>query len=249
MKLKDKVAIVTGGGQGIGEGIAMKLAREGAHVAIADLNLETANAVAEKVKALGCKAIGIQTDVTSSASVNAMVQQVVSALGTVDILVNNAGYVAPMMRNFTKETEDYWNQVIAVCLNGVIYCSRAVVDTMIAKQSGKIISIASDAARVGQQGQAVYSGAKGGVVAFSKAIAKELARYNINVNCIAPGATNTPAFQQAPAEMREAAAKIYPLRRVAEVEDIANAVAFLASDEAAFITGQIISVSGGYTMC
>jgi len=249
MKLKDKVAIVTGGGQGIGEGIALKLAREGANIAIADLNLETANGVAKKIAELGRKSIAVQTDVTSGASVNAMAQEVISKLGTIDILVNNAGYVAPMMRNFTKETEDYWNQVIAVCLNGVILCSRAVVDTMIAKESGKIISIASDAARVGQQGQAVYSGAKGGVVAFSKAIAKELARYKINVNCIAPGATNTPAFQQAPAEMREAAAKIYPLRRVAEVEDIANAVAFLASDEASFITGQILSVSGGYTMC
>ncbi len=249
MKLVDKIAIVTGGGQGIGEGIALKLAREGAHVAVADLNIETANGVAKKIIELGRKAIAVQTDVTNSASVNAMAQEVLSKFGTIDILVNNAGYVAPMMRNFTKETEDYWNQVIAVCLNGVILCSRAVVDTMIAKESGKIVSIASDAARVGQQGQAVYSGAKGGVVAFSKAIAKELARYKINVNCIAPGATNTPAFQQAPAEMREAAAKIYPLRRVAEVEDIANAVAFLASDEAAFITGQIISVSGGYTMC
>jgi 2-hydroxycyclohexanecarboxyl-CoA dehydrogenase len=119
---------------------------------------------------------------------------------------------------------------------------------MIAKKSGKIVNIASEAARVGQQGQAVYSGAKGGVVAFAKAIAKELARYNINVNCVAPGATNTPAFAAAPAEMREAAAKIYPLRRVAEVEDIANAVGFLASDEASFITGQVLSVSGGYTM-
>jgi 2-hydroxycyclohexanecarboxyl-CoA dehydrogenase len=249
MKLANKVAIVTGGGQGIGEGVALKLAREGADVAIADLNLETANGVVKKIMELGRKAIAVQTDVTSSASVNAMAQEVISKLGTIDILVNNAGFVAPMMRNFTKETEDYWNQVIAVCLNGVILCSRAVADTMIAKEGGKIISIASDAARVGQQGQAVYSGAKGGVVAFSKAIARELARYKINVNCIAPGATNTPAFQQAPAEMREAAAKIYPLRRVAEVEDIANAVAFLASDEAAFITGQIISVSGGYTMC
>ncbi|HEX2965704.1 MAG TPA: glucose 1-dehydrogenase [Syntrophorhabdaceae bacterium] len=249
MKLLNKVAIVTGGGQGIGEGIALKLAKEGADVAIADLNVETAGGVAKKITELGRKAIAVQTDVTSSASVNAMAQEVINKLGTIDILVNNAGYVAPMMRNFTKETEEYWNQVIAVCLNGVILCSRAVVDTMIAKEGGKIISIASDAARVGQQGQAVYSGAKGGVVAFSKAIARELARYKINVNCIAPGATNTPAFQQAPAEMREAAAKIYPLRRVAEVEDIANAVAFLASDEAAFITGQIISVSGGYTMC
>jgi 2-hydroxycyclohexanecarboxyl-CoA dehydrogenase len=249
MRLVDKVAIVTGGGQGIGEGIALKLAREGANVAIADLNLETASGVAKKIIELGRKAVALQTDVTSSASVNAMAKEVVNKLGTIDILVNNAGYVAPMMRNFTKETEEYWNQVIAVCLNGVILCSRAVVDTMMAKESGKIISIASDAARVGQQGQAVYSGAKGGVVAFSKAIAKELARYKINVNCVAPGATNTPAFQQAPAEMREAAAKIYPLRRVAEVEDIANAVAFLASDEASFITGQILSVSGGYTMC
>jgi 2-hydroxycyclohexanecarboxyl-CoA dehydrogenase len=249
MRLQNKVAIVTGGGQGIGEGICMKLAQEGADVAIADLNLDTANAVVAKVKALGRKAIAVQTDVTSSASVNAMVKQVVSELGTVDILVNNAGYVAPAMVPFIKETEDYWNKVIAVCLNGVIFCSRAVVDTMIEKKGGKIVNIASDAARVGQQGQAVYSGAKGGVVAFAKAIAKELARYNINVNCIAPGATNTPAFQKAPQEMREAAAKMYPLRRVAEVEDIANAVAFLSSDEASFITGQIISVSGGYTMC
>ena len=248
MRLKDKVAIVTGGGQGIGEGIALRLAQEGANVVIADLNLETANSVADKIKALGRQALAIKTDVSNSASVNQMVKQVLSTLGTVDILVNNAGYVAPAMTPFMKETEDYWNKVIAVCLNGVIFCSRAVVDTMIEKKSGKIVNIASEAARVGQQGQAVYSGAKGGVVAFAKAIARELARYNINVNCVAPGATNTPAFAAAPAEMREAAAKIYPLRRVAEVEDIANAVTFLASDEASFITGQVLSVSGGYTM-
>jgi 2-hydroxycyclohexanecarboxyl-CoA dehydrogenase len=177
-----------------------------------------------------------------------MVQQVLKELGTIDILVNNAGYVAPAMTPFIKETEDYWDKVIAVCLKGVILCSRAVADTMIEKKSGKIVNIASDAARVGQFGQAVYSGAKGGVVAFAKAMAREVARYQINVNCIAPGATNTPAFAQAPQEMRDAAAKIYPLKRVAEVEDIANAVAFLASDEAAFITGQTLSVSGGYTM-
>lgn len=248
MKLKEKVAIVTGAGQGIGEGIALKLAQEGANVVIAELNPETAKSVADKVKALGRQAMAIETDVTSSASANQMVQQVLNELGTVDILVNNAGYVAPKMTPFIEETEEYWNKVIAVCLNGVIFCSRAVVETMIEKKSGKIVNIASDAARVGQFGQAVYSGAKGGVVAFAKAIARELARYNITVNCVAPGATNTPAFAQAPQEMREAAAKIYPLKRVAEVEDIANAVAFLSSDEAAFITGQTLSVSGGYTM-
>jgi len=247
MKLEGKVAIVTGAGQGIGRGIALKLAQEGASVAIADLNPETANQVVNEIKELGRKAIAVQTDVTSSASVNQMVQQVLDSFGTVDILVNNAGYVAPKMTPFNKETEDYWDKVIDVCYKGVILCCRAVVDTMIAKKSGKIVNITSDAARVGQSGQAVYSGAKGAVAAFSKAISVELARYNINVNCVAPGATNTPAFAAAPPEMREAAAKMYPLRRVAEVEDIANAVAFLASDEASFITGQQLSVSGGYT--
>jgi 2-hydroxycyclohexanecarboxyl-CoA dehydrogenase len=247
MSFEGKVAIVTGAGQGIGRGIALKLAKNGANVAIADLNMDTANVVAAEVKALGRKSIAVKTDVASSASVNQMVQQVLANLGTIDILVNNAGYVAPAMTPFTKENEEYWSKVIAICYTGMVYCCKAVVDTMIAKKYGKIVSITSDAARVGQSGQAVYSGAKGAVAAFSKAISVELARYNINVNCVAPGATNTPAFAAAPLEMKEAAAKIYPLRRVAEIDDIANAVAFLASDEAGFVTGQQLSVSGGYT--
>lgn len=247
MGFEGKVAIVTGAGQGIGKGIALKLAQKGCNVAIADLNLDTSNAVAKEIIALGRKSIAIKTDVSSSASVNQMVQQVLANLGTVDILVNDAGYVAPMMTPFIKETEEYWNKVISICYTGMVYCCKAVADTMIAKKYGKIVSITSDAARVGQSGQAVYSGAKGAVAAFSKAIAVELARYNINVNCVAPGATNTPAFAAAPAEMREAAAKMYPLRRVAEIDDIANAVTFLASDDASFITGQHLSVSGGYT--
>lgn len=248
MQLKGKVAIVTGGGQGIGEKIALTLAERGADVAIADLNLETAGKVADSIKAMGRKAIAIETDVADSNSVNQMVQQVIKELGGVDILVNNAGYVAPMMRQVIKEDEEYWDKVIAINLKGVILTSRAVIDHMMEKKSGKIVNIASDAARVGQFGQAVYSGAKGGVVAFAKAFAREVAKYQININCVAPGATNTPAFAKAPAEMREAAAKIYPLKRVAETSDIANAVAFLASDEAGFITGQTLSVSGGYTM-
>jgi 2-hydroxycyclohexanecarboxyl-CoA dehydrogenase len=247
MRLEGKVAIVTGGGQGIGRGIALKLAQEGADVCIADLNQETAGTVADEIKALGRKAIAVKTDITVSEQVNKMVQQVVSDLSTVDILVNNAGYVAPMMTPFVKETEDYWNKVIAVCYTGMVLCCKAAADVMIEKKSGKIVSITSDAARIGQSGQAVYSGAKGAVAAFSKAISVELARYNINVNCVAPGATNTPAFQQAPQEMRDAAAKMYPFRRVAEVEDIANAIVFLVSDESSFITGQQLSVSGGYT--
>jgi 2-hydroxycyclohexanecarboxyl-CoA dehydrogenase len=247
MGFEGKVAIVTGAGQGIGRGIALKLAQRGANVAVADLNLDTATAVAKEIQALGRKSLAIKTDVASSPSVSQMVQQVLAGFGTIDILINNAGYVAPAMTPFIKETEDYWNKVISICYTGMVYCCKAVSDSMIAKKYGKIVSITSDAARVGQSGQAVYSGAKGAVAAFSKAISVELARYNINVNCVAPGATNTPAFAAAPAEMKEAAAKMYPLRRVAEIEDIANAVTFLASDEAAFITGQQLSVSGGYT--
>lgn len=247
MSLVGKVAIVTGAGQGIGRGIALKLAERGADVAIADINPNTANAVADEIKAMGRRSIAVETDVASNSSVNRMVQQVLTNLGTVDILVNNAGYTPPTTNPFFKENEELWSKVIAVCYIGMVYCCRAVVDTMIAKTYGKIISITSDAARVGQSGQAVYSGAKSAVAAFSKAISVELASYNINVNCVAPGATNTQAFASASPEMKEDAAKKYPLRRVAEIDDIANAVAFLASDEASFITGQQLSVSGGYT--
>ena len=248
MSFEGKVAIVTGGGQGIGKGIALYLAKLGANVAIVELNMDTAGEVVKEIQGMGRKAIAVHTDVADFEQTKKMADQVIKELGGIDVLVNNAGYVIPEQSLFINEDVPYWQKVISVCYNGVIYCSRSVLDHMIEKKYGKIVSIASDAGRVGQQGQAVYSGAKGAVIAFSKALAREVARYSINVNCVSPGATWGPGMETMPKEMQEKIAKSYLFRRLAQPEDHANAVAFLASDESNYITGQTISVSSGYTM-
>jgi len=248
MEFADKVVIVTGGGQGMGEKIAMTFAKEGASVALLDLNLDTAKAVADQIKADGGKSLAIKTDVGKKAEVDAAIKQVLDTFGTVDILVNNAGFVYAKPSKFWQEDEEYWNKVIDCCYKGVMFCCNAVLPTMMEKKSGKIVSIASDAAKVGQSGQTVYSGAKGAVVAFSKGLAKEVARYGININCVSPGATRTPAFAQMTPEMQSKISDSYLFKRVAEPEDIANAVVFLASSKSCYMTGQNLSVSSGYTM-
>jgi len=248
MKLEGKVAIVTGAGQGIGKGIALKLAQEGADVVIADLNMETAEATAREIEGLGRKALAIKTDVSDSNQIKNMVDQTLAKFGTVDILVNNAAYVSGMPANFVDEKEEYWDKVLSVCLKGYILCSRAALDTMIARKSGRIVNIASDAGRVGQGGQTVYSAAKGGIIAFSKSLAKEVARHGINVNVVSPGATDTPNFQVMPDKMKEMIPKGIPLGRIAKPEDVANMVAFFCSNEADYITGQTMSVNGGFSM-
>ena len=248
MEFSGKVVIVTGGGQGIGKGIALNFAQLGANVAIVDLNMETAGKVVKEIQGLGRKAIAVKTDVANFDETKNMAKQVIDNLGGIDILINNAGYVKPEQSLFIQEDVAYWQKVISICYNGVIYCSRAVLDHMIGKKYGKIISIASDAGRVGQQGQAVYSGAKGAVMAFSKALAREVARYNINVNCVSPGATWGPGMETMPKEMQEKIAHSYLFRRLAQPQDHANAVAFLASDKSNYMTGQTLSVSSGYTM-
>ncbi len=250
MRFEGKVAIVTGSGQGTGEAIAKSFAREGATVIVADVNGETAKKVAEAIKAAKGKAVAMKMDVSQTKEVNEVVQSVIKQFGKIDILVNNAAYERIMP--FVQTTEELWDKIIAVDYKGIVVCTRAVLDGMIQAQSGKIVSISSDAGKVGSSGEAVYSGCKGAIIAFSKTIAREMARYKINVNVVCPGPTMTPAttraLQESP-KLMEALTKAIPFRRIAEPEEIAAAVLFLASDDAKYITGQAISVSGGLTMC
>jgi len=244
--LSGKVAFVTGAARGIGKGIAQRLREEGCKVAVADLDLAQAEAAAREI---GGGAIGIAIDVAKLASVRAAVTDAERRLGPVDILVNNAGW--DKAEPFLNNTEEVWDKVLAIDLRGPINCCRAVLDTMVARGGGRIVSISSDAGRVGSSGEAVYSGAKGGVIAFSKTLAREMARNGITVNCVCPGPTSTPMLAELAAhnpKLHEALRRAVPMRRLGEPADIAAAVAFLASDDASYITGQALSVSGGLTM-
>ena len=242
--LKDRVVFVTGAGRGIGRAIAERLAAEGARVAALDLDEATARATGEATGG-----IGLGMDVTDGASVRAAIDEASRRLGAADVLVNNAGW--DKAEPFVKSAEDTWDKVIAINLKGPIRVTRAVLDPMIERRKGRIISISSDAGRVGSTGEAVYSAAKAGIIGFSKTLARELARYQINVNVVCPGPTNTQLLRDvAPANSKliDALTRAVPFGRVGEPDEIAAAVAFLASDDAAYITGQTLSVSGGLTM-
>lgn len=252
MNLKDKVAIITGSGGGIGRGIALKFGSLGASVVVADLKIDGAKETVSLLEKGGAKGLALGTDITDLAQVQDMVKTTIEKFGKLDILVNNAGW--DIMEPFMKNDPKIWDKVIAINLKGPIYCIRAVLDHFIEKKYGKIINISSDAGRVGSSGEAVYSACKGGIIAFTKTIAREMARYQINVNCVCPGPTDTPLLAEMTkgetgAKIIDAMTKAVPFRRLAKPEDIAGAVAFLASDDAAFITGQTLSVSGGLTMC
>jgi 2-hydroxycyclohexanecarboxyl-CoA dehydrogenase len=245
--LRDKVAVVTGAGSGIGQAIARSLASEGVRVAATDVQGDTAAATATAVQSQGGTALGLALDVTNYAQAQAMVQQVVEQLGRIDVLVNCAG--AWRVNLFVDSEPADWAFEVNVCFMGVVNCTRAVLEPMIAQQRGKIVNIASDAGRVGEVRQAVYSGAKAAVIGFSKAVAKEVGRYNIHVNCVCPGFTKTPATSdRLTPEMEERIVKLYPLRKLGIPEDVAKVVTFLASDGASHVTGQTLSVSGGYSM-
>jgi 2-hydroxycyclohexanecarboxyl-CoA dehydrogenase len=251
VKLAGKVAVVTGGASGIGRAICAALAREGARVAVLDLNGSGARDTVALIEGAGGLASGHQVDVTDVAAVDLAFDHVVRDHGGLHVLVNCAGWDKPMP--FVDTTPEFWDKILAINLKGPLACTRAALRHMIRQQQGgKIVTIASDAGRVGSTGEAVYSAAKGGLIAFTKTIARETARHRINVNCVCPGPSDTPLFQQEFAaqspKLAESLKRVIPWGRLGVPDDVAPAVVFLASDEAGFITGQTLSVSGGLTM-
>ncbi|MDE0484146.1 MAG: SDR family NAD(P)-dependent oxidoreductase [Candidatus Poribacteria bacterium] len=244
MNLNNKIAVVTGAGQGIGEAIALRLANAGADVAILDLNLSSAKAVAKEIEKLGRQALPIQADVSQSTDVNAAVDKTLSEFGRVDILVNNAG-IAGRTLPLTDLEESDWDTVIGVNLTGVFLCCKAVIDTMIAQDYGRIVNIASIAGKEGNPTLIPYSVSKAGVICLTKALAKEVTDYNIRVNAVSPAVINTPIMDgMAQSTIDYMVGKI-PLGRIGKPEEVAAVVNFLASDEASFVTGQCYDVSGG----
>ncbi len=248
-RLTGKVAIVTGAANGIGRAIASRLAEEGASVALADIQFDSAENAAAEIRSTGAKAIAVALDVTKLDQANAAADRVEQKLGPIDILVNNAGW--DMLFQFVETTPDFWDKVIAINYRGVLNCCKAVAPRMQSRGAGKIISISSDAARVGSSGEAVYAGCKAAIIAFSKTLARELARNHINVNVVCPGPTDTGLLKTAMAgreKVLESMARGIPFRRLGQPADLAGAVAFFASSDADFVTGQVLSVSGGLTM-
>ncbi|MDO9147430.1 MAG: 2-hydroxycyclohexanecarboxyl-CoA dehydrogenase [Hydrogenophaga sp.] len=250
--LSGKTVIVTGGGGGIGGATSRRFAEEGAKVAVFDMNLDAAQKVVDGIQAAGGTAQAFRCDITNRAEVDAAVAATEAALGPIDVLVNNAGW--DVFKPFTKTVPAEWEKLIAINLTGALHMLHAVLPGMAERKSGRIVNIASDAARGGSSGEAVYSACKGGLVALSKTLAREHARQNITVNVVCPGPTDTALLAgvaegaRDPAKLLEAFRSAIPLGRLGQPDDLASAIAFFGSDDAGFITGQVISVSGGLTM-
>lgn len=248
-RLSGKVAIVTGSAQGIGRAIALRLAAEGAKVAVADIDFAGAQRTAGEIKDAGGSAVGMKLDVTRLDDAVAAADAAERNLGPIDVLVNNAGW--DVVEPFVASAPETWDKVIAINFRGVLNCCKAIAPRMQARKHGKIVSISSDAARVGSTGEAVYAGCKAAIIGFSKTLARELARDGISVNVVCPGPTETALLRNAMAGrpgVLDAMAKGIPMRRLGQPDDLAGAVAFFASPDSDYATGQVLSVSGGLTM-
>jgi 2-hydroxycyclohexanecarboxyl-CoA dehydrogenase len=261
LNLSGKTVIVTGAGSNIGRAIALAFARERSNVAVAEIDETQGGKTVAEATALGAQAVAVRTDVTRWESVQAMVRAVEERFGRVDVLVNNVGWTHDAL--FIEKTREEWEREIQINLWGMINCTRAVLDGMIARKAGAIVSMGSDAGRMGEFREGVYGACKAGVIALSKSIAREVGKFGIRLNVVCPGMTMPKSDEEIGAlsmwqaednrawrtpEMQARIAKAYPLRRLATPEDVTGAVVFLASDAASFVTGQTLSVSGGYTM-
>lgn len=246
MELEGKVSLVTGGARGIGREIALLLAKEGSDVVICDVNLETVQSVQKEVESLGRRSMSFSTDVTVFAQVEDMVNLVLDNFKHLDILINNAGITKDNLLLRMSETD--WDSVLSVNLKGVFNCAKAVSKFMIKQRSGKIVNIASIIGIMGNAGQANYAASKGGIISFTKSIAKELASRNINVNAVAPGFIQTAMTDKLTQEQRTRMLANIPLNRLGVAQDVAQACLFLAGAKASYITGQTIVVDGGMCM-
>ncbi|MCH6265378.1 MULTISPECIES: 3-oxoacyl-ACP reductase FabG [Neobacillus] len=246
MELNGKIAVVTGAGQGIGREISLFLAKHGANVVVGDLNLESALQVAKEIEKLGTKGLAYQVDVSQKESAHGLIQAAIDTFGGLDILVNNAGITRDAMLH--KMTEEQFDQVIAVHMKGTFFCMQAAAIHMRQEQKGKIVNISSIAGKVGNMGQVNYAGAKAGLVGMTKAAAKELAKFQVNVNAVQPGFIDTDMTRAVPEKVRQIKIAEIPMNRIGEPLDIAKAVVFLCSDYSDYMTGNVLEVTGGRFM-
>ncbi len=252
MRFENRTVLVTGGGGGIGGATCRRFAGEGARVAVFDIDRAAAAMVADAIVAAGGRAAAFACDITDRANVDAALAEAEAQLGPIAVLVNNAGW--DVFKPFTKTEPAQWDKLIAINLTGALHMHHAVLPGMVARRAGRIVNIASDAARVGSSGEAVYAACKGGLVALSKTLAREHARHGITVNVVCPGPTQTALFEDYkhgagnPEKLVEAFTRSIPLGRIGQPDDLPGAILFFAGDDAAYVTGQVLSVSGGLTM-
>lgn len=246
MKLDGKTALITGGVSGIGKATALEFARAGARVVVADVNRDGGAAIESEAKAAGLAIEYAHLDLADLASIDACAAAVLAKHGRVDIQVNAAGW--DRIQPFLENTSDFMDRVLAINLRGPIGLTQKLVPAMAANGYGKIVNVASDAGRVGSLGETVYAAAKGGIIAFTKSLAREVARYNITVNCVCPGPTDTPLFHAQPDKLKVALEKAIPFKRIAKPQELADAILFFASPRSDYVTAQVMSVSGGLTM-